>query len=167
MRHYDSSHREWPGYAESGQTVDIDIASPLPEDPELPELVCELSAERDHAFEALKVTLLEVEKLKLQLARLRPLQFGSSFEQIAREADEGAVEEIEGDEGAVVEARADPAPALAAEPRQNSARQKPTAHLPRETIVQALRPSARIAAALTIQQPIFKHDRLQGRHTTM
>ena len=120
-----------------------DYSSALPNDlGSLLERVRELSMQRDLAYEALKLKSLEVEKLKLQLARLRRLQFGQSSEKLAREAAqlEFAIEEMEADEGAAIEAAvaAGPTPAPApAEPAGKPARRKLPAHLPRETIVHA------------------------------
>jgi transposase len=61
----------------------VDEAAALPEDLErLQEMVRALFAERDLAYEALKLKTLEVEKLKMQLARLRRRQFGQSSEKL-------------------------------------------------------------------------------------
>src|SRR3954453_7023741 len=88
----------------------VDEAAPVPDDADsLRELVVSLrtvarerSAERDLAYEALKLKTLELEKLKLQrqLAKLRRMQFGQSSEKLAREAAqlELAIEEIEAGE---------------------------------------------------------------------
>src|SRR5579864_3412546 len=81
----------------------VDEAAALPEDPErLREMVRALFAERDLAYEALKLKTLEVEKLKMQLFRLRRRQFGQSSEKLAHEIAqlELAIEEIEAGEGA-------------------------------------------------------------------
>src|SRR5437588_3899019 len=97
----------------------VDEAAPLPDDADgLRELVVSLraaarerSAERDLAYEALKLKTLEVEKLRMQLARLRRMQFGRSSEKLSREVAqlELAIEEIEANESAA-------APAATAEP---------------------------------------------------
>ena len=70
----------------------------LPDDAEsLKRLVRDLFAERDLACQALKIKTLELEKLKLQLAKLRRMQFGRSSEKLAREVAqlELAIEEID------------------------------------------------------------------------
>jgi hypothetical protein len=130
----------------------MDASSPLPEDPGgLRALVRELSIERDRAFEALKLKSLEVEKLKLQLARLRRLQFGQSSEKLAREAAqlELTIEEIEADEGKA----AAPKPIRRRRPsRERASRASPPGKScppicrARRSCMRR-RPSARIAAA--------------------
>jgi transposase len=126
----------------------LDEAGALPEDPgSLRELVRELSKARDLAYAALKLKTLEVEKLKMQLARLRRMQFGQSSEKLSREAAqlELAIEELE--------AAAPVAPALAINPAEPAdagesvaepgatgrkpARRRLPEHLPRETVVHA------------------------------
>ncbi len=79
-------------------------------------LVRDLFAERDLAYQALKIKTLELEKLKLQLAKLRRMQFGRSSEKLAREVAplELAIEEIETSEAAVAE----PAPMATADPAE-------------------------------------------------
>jgi transposase len=121
-------------------------SSTLPEDPNgLRERVLALATERDRAYEALKAKTLEVEKLKLQLAKLRRLQFGRASEKLSHETDQLAlaIEEIAADLGALAEATveadtapAEPSPPSSAAPRK-PARQKLPVHLPRETIVHA------------------------------
>src|SRR5579862_1923243 len=63
---------------------------------DLRERLRELARERDLAYEALKVKSLEVEKLKMQLAKLRRMQFGQSSEKLSRQVDqlELAIEEV-------------------------------------------------------------------------
>ena len=136
------------------QIAMLDEAAALPEDPgSLRELVRELSAARDLAYAALKFKTLEVEKLKMQLFRLRRMQFGQSSEKLSREAAqlELAIEEIEANEVAAAPAvTAEPAEAAdtetaAAEPGETSsseeirkpARRRLPEHLPRETVVHA------------------------------
>src|SRR5947209_14551832 len=143
----------------------VDEAAPLPDDADgLRELVVSLrtvarerSAERDLAYEALKLKTLELEKLKMQLAKLRRMQFGQSSERLAREAAqlELAIEEIEASEGTVAEPptpAADPAEAVegseaggetdaatggsaSTDARRKPARRPLPGHLPRETVV--------------------------------
>ena len=61
------------------------------------------------AFAALKSKTLEIEKLKVQLLRLRRMQFGRSSEKLAGEIAqlELALEELEGSEAAASEPPAD------------------------------------------------------------
>jgi transposase len=112
---------------------------------DLRERVRELARERDLAYEALKVKTLEVEKLKMQLAKLRRMQFGQSSEKLSHQVAqlELAIEEAAADLDALAEpiveaapAPAEPAPPAELPPRK-PARQKLPAHLPRETIVHA------------------------------
>jgi hypothetical protein len=137
----------------------LDNASALPEDIDgLRELVVRLqaaarerSAERDPAYEALKLKTLEVEKLKMQLLRLRRMQFGQSSEKLAQAAAqlELAIEKLEASETA---APAEPAEATdsdgeeavgeagetaSSEDKQKPARRRLPGHLPRETVVHA------------------------------
>ena len=135
----------------------LDEAVTLPDDvASLQEMVRALFAERDLAFEALKFKTLELEKLKMQLAKLRRRQFGQSSEKLAGQIAqlELAIEEIEAGQAAVSPASlADPAEtggeagdgdeadmageAGASEPaaRRRPARRKLPGHLPRETVV--------------------------------
>ena len=130
-------------------------AEPLPTDIETLRAIiaaqaAELAAERRcrEASEAelaaakagLLAKALEVEKLKIQLARLRRMQFGRSSEKIAREIDqlELALEDLE------TAAAAEGTPADSAEPRASSpesraqaGRRKLPEHLPRTEIVHA------------------------------
>jgi transposase len=131
----------------------VDEAATLPEDPErLREMVRALFAERDLAYEALKLKTLEVEKLKMQLARLRRRQFGQSSEKLAHEIAqlELAIEEIEAGEGAAAPATVADTPKTGGETDETTAtsttvlaeRRKPARrrlpdHLPRETVVHA------------------------------
>jgi transposase len=134
----------------------VDEAAALPEDlGRLRELVIglrgvvrERSAERDLAYQALKLKTLEVEKLRMQLAKLRRMQFGQSSEKLAREVAqlELAIEEIEAGEATAAPAVvADPGEAaepeaggmtVPAEKRKPARRRLPD-HLPRETVVHA------------------------------
>ena len=138
----------------------VDEAAPLPDDADgLRELVVSLravarerSAERDLAYEALKLKTLEVEKLKMQLQKLRRMQFGQSSEKLAREVAqlELAIEEIEASEVTAAaptpavepaeaadggEAGAEPGDVASADARQKPARRRLPGHLPRETVV--------------------------------
>lgn len=125
----------------------VEEAAALPEDVEsLRQLVRERSAERDLAYEALKIKTLEYEKLKLELTRLRRRQFGQSSEKLARQAQlELAIEEIETSEAAVAATTDEPpaadeeAPAEKTRPagKRKPARRKLPDHLPRETVVHA------------------------------
>lgn len=130
-------------------------ADPLPTDVEALRAIiaaqaAELTAERQarEASEAelaaakagLLAKALEVEKLKVQLARLRRMQFGHSSERIAREIDqlELALEDLEATaaaEGPPV----DPAEPSAASPegRPKAGRRKLPGHLPRTEVVHA------------------------------
>ncbi|HLK23409.1 MAG TPA: IS66 family transposase [Caulobacteraceae bacterium] len=139
----------------------LDEAAALPDDAgalralviSLRAVARERSAERDLAYEALKLKTLELEKLRMQLAKLRRTQFGQSSEKLAREVAqlELAIEEIEASAETVAEPpapAADPAEAAggseaAAEPtgtpsadaRRRPARRPLPSHLPRETVV--------------------------------
>jgi transposase len=113
----------------------------LPDDVEsLRRLVRERSAERDLACQALKIKTLELDKLKLQLARLRRMQFGRSSEKLGREAAqlELAIEEIEAAEAAVAEPATETVAGLAAADKRKPARRRLPDHLPRETVMHAL-----------------------------
>ena len=76
----------------------------IPDDVDsLRRLLRERSAERDLAYEALKIKTLEVEKLKMQLAKLRRMQFGRSSEKLDGQIAqlELAIEELEASEAPV------------------------------------------------------------------
>src|SRR4051812_20511974 len=98
------------------------------------------------ALSALQTKTLEVEKLKVELLRLRRLQFGRSSEKLARQIAqlELALEELEQGEAAqtgtsgVAETSAalDLAPAVPPE-KPKPARRPLPAHLPREEVVHA------------------------------
>ena len=117
-------------------------AAELPDDVDsLKRLLRERSVERDLAYEALKIKTLEVEKLKMQLAKLRRMQFGRSSEKLDGQIAqlELAIEELEASEGAVAAPAAageTAAPALPEGKRKPARRALPD-HLPRETIVHA------------------------------
>jgi transposase len=133
----------------------VDEAAALPEDPgSLRELVVSLreearerSAERDLAYEALKLKTLEVEKLRIQLAKLRRMQFGQSSEKLAHEVAqlELAIEEIEAREVAAApaepadagEAAAESGETASPDEKRKPARRRLPEHLPRETVVHA------------------------------
>jgi len=120
-------------------------AAELPDDVDsLRRLLRERSVERDLAYEALKIKTLEVEKLKMQLAKLRRMQFGRSSEKLDGQIAqlELAIEELESSEAPVA------APAAAGETEENAApglpdgKRKPARralpdYLPRETILHA------------------------------
>jgi transposase len=128
----------------------VDEAAALPDDIDrLRELVRALFAERGLAYEALKIKTLEVEKLRMQLAKLRRMQFGQSSEKLAREVAqlELAIEEIEASQTVVVPAAVADAPEAVVEAGETSetipadkrkpARRRLPEHLPRETVVHA------------------------------
>jgi transposase len=95
------------------------------------------------AFTALKSKTLEIEKLKVQLLRLRRMQFGRSSEKLAGEIAqlELALEELEGSAAAAGEPPTAEAAAPAAGDRIKPARRLLPNHLPREEVIHAL-PSA-------------------------
>jgi transposase len=129
----------------------VDEAGAAPQHLDGPNELARLRAERDLAYEALKLKTLEVEKLRLQLARLRRLQYGRSSEKLAREAAqlELAIEEIEVSQGTTAPAATDEAAEVAvaavadagepasAEAKRKPARRRLPGHLPRETVVHA------------------------------
>ena len=117
-------------------------AAELPDDVDsLRRLLRERSAERDLAYEALKIKTLEVEKLKMQLAKLRRMQFGRSSEKLNGQIAqlELAIEELEASEAAIAAPAAASKPAASAAPdgKRKPARRALPDHLPRETIVHA------------------------------
>ncbi|HTR84815.1 MAG TPA: IS66 family transposase [Reyranella sp.] len=98
------------------------------------------------AMAALKTKTLEIEKLKMQLMKLRRMQFGRSSERLDREVAqlELAIEEIEaGDASTTLAILPDETGldetgsegAMPADARRKPARRKLPDHLPRETIV--------------------------------
>ncbi len=120
----------------------IEQTAELPNDVDsLKRLVVEQRAERDLAFEALKIKTLELEKLKLQLMKLRRMQFGRSSEKLDRAAAqlELAIEEIEASAAeappAPAEAAADQPAASPVEGKRKPARRPLPDHLPRERVV--------------------------------
>ena len=126
----------------------VDEAPTVPEDDKsLRQLLGERSAERDLAYEALKIKTLEVEKLKLQVALLRRQRFGRSSEKLAQASAqlELAIEDIEASQAALAPVPAEPDEAADAEEtneaapttRRKPARRRLPAHLPRETVVHA------------------------------
>jgi transposase len=89
------------------------------------------------AMAAVHWSRLEIEKLKVQLARLRRMQFGRSSEQLDREIDqlELKLEEMEADE-ARQDAAADSSGATLIRPDRRQPKRRPLPdHLPREEIV--------------------------------
>ena len=129
--------------------VDEVLASPE-DGRSLRQLLRERSAERDLAYEALKIKTLEVEKLKLQVALLRRQRFGRSSEKLAQAAAqlELAIEEIEASQATLAPALADPSDTdgddtdaaettPAATTKRKPARRPLPNHLPRETVVHA------------------------------
>lgn len=127
-------------------------AAPLPTDIEALRAIiaaqaAELATER-HAREAREAELatakagllakaLEVEKLKIQLARLRRLQFGRSSEKIARDIEqlELALEDLEATAAAEAPAAVSAEPPASGEERPKAGRRKLPEHLPRTEIV--------------------------------
>ncbi|MBV8189151.1 MAG: transposase, partial [Alphaproteobacteria bacterium] len=108
----------------------------LPDDVEsLRRLVRERSAERDLALDALKNKTLEIERLKLRLAKLQRMKFGPSSEKLERAIAqlELALEELEASEDAP---KSPPAAieAIASE-RKKPARRPLPDHLARERVV--------------------------------
>ena len=92
-------------------------AAELPDDVDsLRRLLRERSVERDLAYEALKIKTLEVERLKMQLAKLRRMQFGRSSEKLDGQIAqlELAIEELEFNEAPFA------APAAAGETVENT-----------------------------------------------
>ena len=93
-------------------------------------------AERDAALAARDML---IERLRLQLARLRRMQFGRSSERVAREADqlELALEDLEADAGGAAAPADDDADAPgggAAPGKRRPVRRPLPAHLPREVV---------------------------------
>lgn len=91
--------------------------------------------------QALSVRTLEIEQLKLELAKLKRMQFGRKSEKIDRKIDEveTRLEDLVAEEGDAEETQSLPTP------RQKSARQPLPAHLPREDHV--LEPSEQVCPA--------------------
>ncbi|MDN3564330.1 transposase, partial [Paeniroseomonas aquatica] len=99
-----------------------------------------LLAERDAALAERDALLLnsrlEIEKLKVQLARARREQYGQSSERLTAEI--GQLEMLIGDleeNQAQAAAAAKVAPTTPAKPRQQPVRKPLPAHLPRETVL--------------------------------
>jgi transposase len=124
-------------------------AADLPDDVDiLRRLLRERSAERDLAYEALKIKTLEVEKLKMQLAKLRRMQFGRSSEKLDSQIAqlELAIEELEASEAPVTAPAAVGEAEVGATPTAPDAKRKPARralpdHLPRETVLHAPAPA--------------------------
>lgn len=100
----------------------------------LQRLVLEQRAEIAAARAAVQLRTLEIERLKLQLARLRRQQFGRSSERLGEAIAqlELQLEEMEGT-AAPAETKADPA-SDAATSKRKPRREKLPDHLPRETV---------------------------------
>ncbi|KHL24984.1 transposase [Croceibacterium mercuriale] len=97
------------------------------------------AAELRAAKAAIQLTALEIEKLKVQLARLRRMQFGQSSERLSREIDqlELRLEDLEAIEAEAISASADAGiPPPAREKRQPKRLPLPD-HLPRQEVVHA------------------------------
>ena len=110
----------------------------LPADPEaLRAFALACQGELKAAETAVQFKALEIEKLKLQIARLRRMQFGRSSERISRQIEqlELRLEELESS-AAEDTAKADAGDAAAAKPERAKPKRKPLPdHLPREEVV--------------------------------
>jgi len=111
----------------------------LPDDPAtLRAFALACQSELKAAETAVQLKALEIEKPRLQIAKLRRMQFGRSSERITRQIAqlEFQLEELEADaaeDTARTEATEPPAPAS---PRANKPKRKPLPdHLPRQEIV--------------------------------
>lgn len=131
-------------WRESAQPLDVpDEITNLPDDVDsLKRLILEERGQHRLALDALKNQTLELEKLKLQLAKLRRMQFGQSSEKLDRAAAqlELAIEELEtGSTDAPPSSAAslDDQPTAATPPaaKRKPARRALPDHLPRETVV--------------------------------
>jgi transposase len=96
-------------------------------------------AELDAAKSGLLAKTLELEKLKVQLARLRRMQFGRSSEKLDREIEqlELRLEELEAEETQVVPVAAAAEAAPAGAEKAKPARRPLPEHLPRREVVHA------------------------------
>ena len=121
-----------------------DVESLLGEIATLREMVAERDArlaELTSVETQLKTAKLEIEQLKLQLARLLRQRYGQSSEKLDREIAqlEMRLEDLEenlAEQIAALETRAEPKGATAFKPRRKPAGRKPLpAHLPREVVV--------------------------------
>jgi transposase len=127
------------------QAVDV-----LEGTPEIPDDVDGLKRLLVAAMAALKNKTLEVEKLKMQLMKLRRMQFGRSSEKLDREVAqlELLIEELETNETSAAAVSADAAAtgeallsAAVSDEKRKPARRKLPQHLPRETIAHAPPPA--------------------------
>ena len=112
------------------------IPAALPTDVEaLHAIIAAQAAELAAAKAGLMARSLEVEKLRIQLARLRRMQFGRSSEKIAREIEqlELALEDLEATAGASQPPGT--SPQAAPERRARSGRRPLPEHLPRQDVV--------------------------------
>ncbi|HYI69304.1 MAG TPA: IS66 family transposase [Skermanella sp.] len=112
------------------------IPDALPTDVEaLHAIIAAQAAELAAAKAGLMARSLEVEKLRIQLARLRRMQFGRSSEKIAREIEqlELALEDLEATAGASQPPGT--SPPAAPERRARSGRRPLPEHLPRQDVV--------------------------------
>ena len=94
----------------------------------------------DAARNAVKLTTLQIEKLKVQLSRLRRMKFGQSSERIAEMADqlELTLEDLEAEHAHALSAVADQAPTDAVAPAGRKPKREPLpAYLPRDETVHA------------------------------
>jgi transposase len=94
-----------------------------------------------------------IERLRLQLARLRRMQFGRSSERLAAEADqlELALEELE-TEAPTLPPAEDPADAAARPERRKPARRPLPEHLPREVVEHGVEADACAACGGTLRR---------------
>lgn len=109
---------------------------------ELATAVAELAstaAELRAAKATIQLTALEIEKLKVQLARLRRMQFGQSSERLTREIEqlELRLEELETVEAEATSASADAGVAPPAREKRKPKRLPLPDHLPRHEVVHA------------------------------
>src|SRR5215207_6449803 len=96
-------------------------------------------AELRAAKATIQLTTLEIEKLKVQLARLRRMQFGQSSERLTREIEqlELKLEELEAVEAEATSAAADVGVAPPAREKRKPKRRPLPDHLPRHEVVHA------------------------------
>lgn len=96
-------------------------------------------AELRAAKAAIQLTALEIEKLKVQLARLRRMQFGQSSERLTREIEqlELKLEELEAVEAEATSAAAEAGAAPPAREKRSPKRRPLPDHLPRHEVVHA------------------------------
>ncbi|ASG24025.1 IS66 family transposase [Nitrospirillum viridazoti] len=132
--------------------MSLDTAD-LPSDPDaLRAFALACQAELRAAKAAVRLTRLEIEKLKMHLARLRRMQFGQSSERLARQIEqfELQLEDLEGDDAQAeaVTAPPDAASTPAAQEGRGVPKRRPLPdHLPRQEVMHE--PDTRTAAGCT------------------